>query len=178
MKIKYTKFSGLKVIESKSFKDSRGLFKEDFKKKFFKNKKFVFGCTSSSKKNVIRGLHLQTKFQQAKYISVLKGSIYDVAVDLRKNSKTFGKFFSIVLSAKNAKSIFIPEGFAHGFMGMEKENIIYYTNTNYRSAKNEVGILWNDKNLKIKWPTKKPIISKKDKNNLTFKDFCRTHLKK
>ncbi len=178
MKIKYTKFSGLKVIESKSFKDSRGLFKEDFKKKFFKNKKFVFGCTSSSKKNVIRGLHLQTKFQQAKYISVLKGSIYDVAVDLRKNSKTFGKFFSIVLSAKNAKSIFIPEGFAHGFMGMEKENIIYYTNTNYRSAKNEVGILWNDKNLKIKWPTKKPILSKKDKNNLKFLEFKKLYIKK
>ena len=178
MKIKYTKFSGLKVIESKSFRDSRGLFKEDFKKKFFKNKKFVFGCTSSSKKNVIRGLHLQTKFQQAKYISVLKGSIYDVAVDLRKNSKTFGKYFNIVLSANNAKSIFIPEGFAHGFMGMEKENIIYYTNTNYRSAKNEVGILWNDKNLKIKWPTKKPILSKKDKNNLKFLEFKKLYLKK
>ena len=106
MKIKPTKFSGLKVITSKGFRDSRGLFKEDFKKKFFKDKKFVFGCSSTSKKNVIRGLHLQTKFAQEKYVSVLKGSIFDVVLDLRKNSKTFGKHFKIILSDKNAKSIF------------------------------------------------------------------------
>ena len=86
MKIISTKFSELKVIQSKNYKDSRGLFKEDFKKKFFKNKKFVFGCTSTSKKNVIRGLHLQTKFSQEKYVSILKGSILDVVVDLRKGS--------------------------------------------------------------------------------------------
>ena len=171
MKIISTKFSGLKVIESKIFKDARGFFKEDFKKKFFKSKKFIFGCTSSSKKNVIRGLHLQTRFSQGKYISVLKGSIFDVAVDLRKNSKTFGKHFKIVLSDDNAKSLFIPAGFAHGFLGLKKENIIYYYCTNYRSAKHEIGILWNDKDLKIKWPTKKPIISNKDKNNLKFLEF-------
>ena len=163
MRIKSTKFSGLKIIQSKCFKDSRGLFKEDYKKKFFKGKNFVFGCTSVSKKNVIRGLHLQTKFSQEKYVSVLKGAIMDVVLDLRKKSKTFGKHFKIILSDKNAKSIFIPAGFAHGFLGLQKENIIYYTCTNYRSAKHEVGLLWNDKELKIKWSVKKPIISKKDK---------------
>ena len=89
MKIKLTKFAGLKVIQSKSYKDNRGLFKEDYKKKFFKNKNFVFGCTSSSKRKVIRGLHLQTKFPQEKYVSVLKGEIFDVVVDLRENSKTY-----------------------------------------------------------------------------------------
>ena len=111
MKIISTKFSGLKVIQSKSYKDNRGLFKEDYKKKFFKNKNFVFGCTSSSKKNVIRGLHLQTKHSQEKYVSVLKGAIIDVAVDLRKKSKTFGKHFKTILSDNNAKSIFLwPPG--------------------------------------------------------------------
>ena len=171
MKIISTKFSGLKIILSKNHRDSRGLFKEDFKKKFFKNKKFVFGCTSTSKKNVIRGLHLQTKFSQEKYVSILKGSILDVVVDLRKGSKTFGKHFKIILSDKNAKSLFIPSGFAHGLLGLKKENIIYYYCTNYRSAKYETGILWNDKNLNIKWPIKNPIVSKKDKKNLKFIEF-------
>ena len=171
MKVINTKFSGLKVIQSKSYIDNRGLFKEDYKKKFFKNKNFVFGCTSISKKNVIRGLHLQTKYSQEKYVSVLKGAIIDVVVDLRKKSKTYGKHYKIILSDENAKSIFIPAGFAHGFLGLKKENIIYYTCTNYRSAKHEVGILWNDKDLKIKWPIKNPIISKKDKKNIKFIDF-------
>ena len=171
MKVINTKFSGLKVIQSKSYIDNRGLFKEDYKKKFFKNKNFVFGCTSRSKKNVIRGLHLQTKHSQEKYVSVLKGAIIDVVVDLRKKSKTFGKHYKIILSDENAKSIFIPAGFAHGFLGLKKENIIYYTCTNYRSAKHEVGILWNYKDLKIKWHIKNPIISKKDKKNIKFIEF-------
>ena len=171
MKIISTKFSELKVIKSKNYRDSRGFFKEDFKKKFFKGKKFVFGCISRSQKNVIRGLHLQTKFSQGKYISVLKGKIFDVALDLRRNSKTFGKHFKIILSDNNAKSLFIPAGFAHGFLGLKKENIIYYLCTNYRSAKHEIGLLWNDKNLKIKWPTKRPIVSKKDNKNLKFMEF-------
>ena len=171
MKIISTKFSGLKVVQSVTFKDKRGFFKEDYKKKIFKNKNFIFGCSSSSKKNVLRGMHLQTKYSQEKYISVLKGSILDVAVDLRKGSKTYGKYFKIILSASNAKSIFVPGGFAHGFLGLEKENIIYYYCTNYRSAKDEVGLLWNDKDLKINWPIKKPIISAKDKKNLKFTDY-------
>ena len=177
MKITKTKFLGLKVFQSKVYKDSRGFFKEDFKKKNLKNKKFVFGCTSSSKKNVLRGLHLQTQFGQEKYLSVLKGSILDVVVDLRKNSKTFGKHFKIILSSRNAKSLFIPAGFAHGFLGLDKENIIYYYCTNYRSPKHEIGIRWNDKNLKIKWPTKRPIITNKDNKNLTFKDFKKLYIK-
>ena len=171
MKIKSTKFAGLKVIQSKSFKDSRGLFRENYKKKFFRSKNFIFGCVSKSKKNVIRGLHLQTKFSQEKYVSVLKGTIIDVVVDLRKKSKTYGKHYKTILSDENAKSIFIPAGFAHGFLALKKENIIYYTCTNYRSAKHEVGILWNDKDLKIKWPIKNPVISKKDKKNIKFTEF-------
>ena len=176
MKIISTKFSGLKVIQSKSYKDNRGLFKEDYKKKFFKNKNFVFGCTSSSKKNVIRGLHLQTKYSQEKYVSVLKGAIIDVVVVLRKKSKTYGKHYKTILSDENAKSIFIPAGFAHGFLGLKEENIIYYTCTNYRSVRHEIGLLWNDKDLKIKWPIKYPIISKKDKKNIKFTEFKKNFL--
>ena len=93
MKIISTNFSGLKVIQSINYRDSRGFFKEDFKQKFFKNKKFVFGCTSTSNKNVMRGLHLQTRFPQGKYISILKGAILDVAVDLRKKIKNLRKAF-------------------------------------------------------------------------------------
>jgi len=178
MKILSTKFLGVKVIQSKIYKDSRGLFKENYKKKFLKNKNFIFGCMSKSNKNVIRGLHLQTKFLQEKYVSVLKGAIIDVILDLRKNSNTFGKHFKIILSDNNGKSIFIPHGFAHGFLGLKKENIVYYTCTNYRSRKHEVGLLWNDKDLKIKWPIKNPIISKKDKKNLKFKEFKKLYLGK
>ena len=116
-------------------------------------------------------MHLQTKYLQEKYVSVLKGAIIDVAVDLRKKSKTYGKHYKIILSDENAKSIFIPAGFAHGLLALKKENIIYYTCTNYRSARHEVGILWNDKDLKIKWPIKNPVISKKDKENLKFTEF-------
>ena len=95
----------------------------------------------------------------------------DVVLDLRKKSKTFGKHFKIILSDKNAKSVFVPAGFAHGFLGLKSENIIYYTCTNYRSKKHEVGLIWNDKDLKIKWPIKNPVISKKDKENLKFTEF-------
>ena len=177
MRLKSTKFSGLKLIKTKIHRDSRGFFKEDFKQKLFKKSKFIFGCTSSSKKNVLRGMHIQAKVPQGKHISVLKGSILDVAVDLRKNSSTFGKYFKTILSDKNGKSVLIPPGFAHGFLGLKEENIVYYFNTNYRSAKNEIGILWNDKDLKIKWSVKKPIVSKKDKKNMTFSEYIDRFIK-
>ena len=176
MKIISTKFKGLKIIKSKTFHDSRGFFREIYKKNNIKKNNLVFGCMSSSKKNVLRGLHLQTKFTQGKYITVVKGKILDVAVDLRKKSKTFSKHFKIVLSDKVNKSLFVPPGFAHGFLSLKKESIIYYLCSNYRSPKNEVGLLWNDKDLKIKWPTKKPVVSIKDKKNITFKNFKKKYL--
>ena len=171
MKIKKTKFKDLKVITSPIHFDRRGHFREIFKQKFFSKKKFVFTCVSSSKKNVLRGMHLQTKFPQGKYLSVLKGEIYDVVIDLRRDTKNFGKYFSIKLSDQNGKILYIPPGFAHGFVGLKKENIISYHCTNYRSLKHEIGIMWNDENIKIKWPIKKPILSKKDKKNLSLKDY-------
>ena len=171
MQIKKTKFKGLLIVSNKIYKDSRGYFKEDFKSAFFKGSNFIFSCTSKSKKNVLRGLHMQTKKKQGKFISVLKGSILDVVVDLRKNSKTFGKYFMVELSESNSKSIYIPEGFAHGFSCFDKENVVIYSCTNYRNPKKEYGILWNDKDLNIDWKIKKPIVSKKDKENPKFKDI-------
>ncbi len=170
MKIYKTNLKGLLIIKSKQFKDSRGLFRELLKESLQK-KKFVFSVVSSSKKNVIRGLHYQAKNSQGKFISVVKGKIFDVALDLRKNSKTYGKHLTVILSDKNGTSIYIPEGFAHGFAAMDKENIVVYNCTNYRDKDNEKGILWNDPSLKIKWPIKRPIISKKDLLNSSFKNI-------
>ena len=102
-------------------------------------------------------MHLQTKKAQGKYVSVVKGEILDVVVDLRKNSKTFKKKFIIKLSEKNSKSIFIPPGFAHGFYTLGKENYIVYSCTSYRSTKHEISLNWKDEDLNIAWPCKKPI---------------------
>ena len=168
--VKKTKFKDLVVFENKSYRDNRGYFKELIKEKKIK-KKFPFMVMSYSKKNVIRGLHIQRKKPQGKFISVIKGKILDVAVDLRKYSNTYGKYFAIILSEKNSKSVYVPPGFAHGFCGLEKENYIIYNCTNYRHKKSEIGIQYNDKSLKIKWPIKKPIISKKDKKSLSFSQY-------
>tara|TARA_Y100001970_G_scaffold289951_1_gene421902 strand:- start:6622 stop:7158 length:537 start_codon:yes stop_codon:yes gene_type:complete len=171
MKILNTKFSGLKVINGIKFNDSRGYFREIYLNKLFKNKKFIFWCMSKSKKNVLRGMHLQTQKTQEKFISVIKGKIMDVVIDCRKKSKTFGKHYKIILSDKNCKSLLIPSGFAHGILGLANENIIFYGNNNYRSVNSEVTIKWNDQKLKIKWPRGKKIISKKDKKGKTFEEF-------
>ena len=176
MKIINTKLKGLQIIKGINHYDKRGYFRETFKNNFFKNKNFIFWCVSKSKKNVIRGMHLQKKIKQDIFVSVLKGKIFDVVIDLRKKSNTYGKYHSIIVSDKNSTSLFVPAGFAHGYYCLEKENIVQYGLTNYRSKKNELGILWNDKTLKIKWPTKKPIISSKDKNNITFEKYKNLYL--
>ena len=170
MKIKKTKFKDLIVFKSKNYYDKRGLFRELALKNKIK-KKLIFTVVSRSKKNVLRGLHMQKKFKQGKYVSVLKGKILDVAVDCRKKSKTFGKHFKIVLSERNCNSIFIPPGFLHGFLGLEKENIIVYSCTNYRNKKSEISVKWNDKDLNINWQIKKPILSQKDSDNFKFKEI-------
>ena len=164
--------NGIKIFKSKIYKDSRGFFSEVYKKKILKKKELIFHCTSSSKKNVLRGLHLQTKNPQSKFLTVLKVQIFDVVVDLRKNSNTFGKYFSIILSNQSYSSIYIPEGLAHGFCSLDKENVVYYGCSNYRQENYEVGILWNDQDLKIKWPIKNPILSKKDSQNISFREYC------
>ena len=170
MKIIKTKFSGLLILKTKVYKDKRGYFKELLREKELENK-FPFKVMSFSKKNVIRGLHLQTKNSQGKFVSVIKGKIFDVVIDLRKNSKTYGKVFTSILSEDNATSIYVPPGFAHGLCGMSKENYVIYSCTKYRNKSSEVGIMYNDKDLNIKWPVRNPILSDKDRNNLSFKDY-------
>ncbi len=163
MNIKKTKFKGLVILNGVKHYDKRGYLRELVLERLIK-KKFKFQITSVSKKNVLRGLHFQIKKPQGKLISVIKGEIFDVAVDLRKNSKTFGKHFSIKLNEKNCSSVFIPPGFAHGFLTLKKENIVCYSCTEYRSPNYERSLRYNDPKLKIKWPFKKPNISLKDKN--------------
>ena len=121
MKIIKTKIKDLLIIKKETYKDNRGYLRELYKEKTL-SKKFIFEIISNSKKNVIRGLHLQTNNSQGKYVSVLKGKAFDVAVDLRKNSKTFGQHVSIILSAKHNISFYIPAGFAHGFCALKRYN--------------------------------------------------------
>ena len=172
MKIIKTKFKELLIYESKNFIDNRGYFRELTIEKIIK-KKLVFTVVSKSKKNVLRGLHMQRNNMQGKYLSVVKGKILDVVVDCRKNSKTFGKNYKIILSQKNSKSIYIPAGFLHGFLGLEDENIVVYGCTKYRDKDSEIGVMWNDPNLGISWPIKKPITSIKDKQNISYKEFLK-----
>ena len=170
MKIYKTKFKGLLIIKSKQFKDSRGLFRELLKESLLK-KKFLFNVVSCSKKNVIRGLHYQANNPQGKFISVVKGKIFDVAVDLRKNSKTFGKCVQIIISDKDDFSFYIPKNFAHGFLCLSKECTVNYKCSEYRNEKSETTINWKDKDLDIIWPVKKPILSNKDANGISLIDF-------
>ena len=168
MKIKSTKFLGLKVVLSKRYKDKRGFFKEDFKKKFFKNEKFVFGCASSSKKNVIRGLHLQTKSPQGKYVSVLKGAILDVVLDLRKKSKTYKQWSSLEIDSNKRQSIYVPAGCANAFLTLEDNTIVHYYMNDLYNPNTYKGIRYNDPSFSFKWPYEPKIISEKD---LNFPDF-------
>jgi dTDP-4-dehydrorhamnose 3,5-epimerase len=170
MKLQRTKIQDLLLVKTNIFKDKRGFFKEVEQFKILK-KKFIFDCLSFSKKNTLRGLHLQKRKKQAKIITVAQGKILDVAVDLRKKSKTYGKYFSIEISHDSNFSLFIPEGFAHGFMCLSKTCLVYYKCTNYRDQKSEITLKWNDKDLNIRWPIKKPILSKKDQLGIAFSDY-------
>ena len=170
MKIIKTNFKDLFLYKRDTHKDNRGYFRELFTEKFLKVK-FPFDMMSFSKKNVIRGLHMQLKNPQGKLLTVVSGKLFDVALDCRKKSKTYGKYFSIILSAKDNTSLYVPAGFAHGFCSLEDNTILHYKCTKYRHAKSEIGIMWNDPELKIHWPKKKFIISNKDKKNISFKDF-------
>ena len=170
MHIEKTKLKDLVILRSEVHKDNRGFFKEINKKKILK-KNLIFDCLSRSKKNTIRGLHFQKKNPQGKFITVVEGEILDVAVDLRKKSKTFGKHFAIRMKNDSNFSIFIPEGFAHGFACLSKSCTLYYRCTNYRHKESETTLRWDDPVLKINWNIKKPILSSKDRNGYFLKDI-------
>jgi len=176
MKISKTFIEDLLVIEPQLFKDERGFFYESYnKKKLDKNIKIVFVQDNESKsiKGAIRGLHFQAPpFEQTKLVRCVSGNILDVAVDLRKNSKTYGKSFCVELSSKNNKQLFIPKGFAHGFQVISDEAIVNYKVDNYYNPKSDSGIIWNDKDLSINWSIDvKPILSVKDLKLMPFKEL-------
>jgi len=171
MKLLKTEIPGPLFIKSQIFKDKRGYLRETFRNNLLNKIKFPFDVMSFSKKNVLRGLHIQTNKSQAKIITVTHGKIFDVAVDLRKNSKNFGKYIGVIISDQSDFSFYIPEGFAHGFMCLSKTCTINYKCSNYRDAKSEKTLNWNDKTVNIKWPIKKPILSVKDKNALDLDFF-------
>ena len=175
MKIVQTKFKGLLIIKQKNNIDKRGSLRETFNKKILKKSDFVFEYCTISKRNSLRGFHFQYKFQQAKYVSVLKGKILDCVIDLRKKSKTFGKVFKIILSEKNCLSLYIPEGFGHAYFSYDKINVVYYKLNNFYKPQFESGINVMDKSLKIKWPNNNCEISKKDRNLTNFRDFCENY---
>ena len=175
MKIIKTKFKDLLIVKQKNNIDKRGSLREIFNNKVVKVNNFKFEYCTTSKANVLRGFHFQRKYQQAKYVNVLKGKILDCVIDLRKNSKTFGKSFKIILSDKNCLSLFIPKGFAHAYYSFEKINIVYYKLTNYYKPKFENGINLLDKELNIKWPKNKFKISDKDKSLPSLREFKKTY---
>ena len=169
MKLIKKKLNGVYVFKLSKYSDKRGFFSETYKKsnyeKYLKNIKFKQDNISLSNYGVVRGLHYQIKpHEQGKLVNVIKGKIFDVVLDIRKISKSYGKYFSIILSEKNNYQIWIPNGFAHGFMSLSNETIIKYSTTNEYSPKNEKTIFWKDKRFNIKWPKHKNIvISDKDK---------------
>ena len=172
MKLLKTKIEGPMIIKTKIFKDNRGYLKETYRKNILNEKNFPFDVMSFSKKNVLRGLHIQSKKAQAKIITVTHGKILDVAVDLRKNSKSFGKYVSLIISDKSDFSFYIPEGFAHGFLCLSKVCTVNYKCSQYRVSTSEKTLRWNDPIVNIKWLIKKPILSEKDKNlGLSLNEF-------
>jgi len=170
MKLIKTKIAGLRLIKSQIFKDKRGYLRETFRNKLIK-KEFIFDVMSFSKRGVLRGLHIQIERSQAKIITVTHGKVLDVAVDLRKKSKTFGKYFSIVISDKSDFSFYIPEGFAHGFLCLSENCTLNYKCSEYRHQKSETTLKWDDKSVNIKWPIKKPLLSIKDQNGKSLDFF-------
>lgn len=174
-----TEIEGLVVIELSVFGDERGYFMETYNYNDFKDGgidvTFVQDNQSKSKKGVLRGLHFQKKYPQGKLVRVTKGEVFDVAVDLRKNSSTFGKWYGVYLSEENKKMFYIPEGFAHGFLVLSDEAEFVYKCTDFYHPEDEGGIIWNDKDISINWPIDKVydlIISEKDKKWEGFKEYC------
>lgn len=178
-----TKIKDLYIIEPKVFGDNRGYFMESYNQNdFFEaglTMKFVQDNESKSKKGVLRGLHFQTKNTQGKLVRVTKGEVFDVAVDLRKDSPTFGMWEGIILSEENKKQFYVPEGFAHGFLVLSDEAVFNYKCTDFYSPEYDCGLLWNDKEVNIDWPLYKVnevLLSEKDKVQRTLQKLKEENL--
>lgn len=168
-----TEIDGVYIIDVKTYGDHRGYFMETYKETDFVdaglNYKFVQDNQSSSKKGVLRGLHFQKTYPQAKLVRVIKGEVFDVAVDLRENSKTYGQWVGVLLSEENKKQFMIPRGFAHGFLVVSDYAEFAYKCDEFYHPEDEGGIIWNDPDISIDWPNVGEIVlSEKDKNNPTL----------
>ncbi len=173
-----TEIKGLYIIESTVFNDERGFFIEAYNEKEFSQvglgMHFVQENHASSKKGVLRGLHFQKKFPQGKLVRVINGEVFDVVVDLRKESKTFGKWYGIFLSNQNKKQLYIPEGFAHGYLAITDIAEFTYKCTDFYHPEDEGGIIWNDPDIEIDWPLDRAgeiLLSEKDKGLKTLKEI-------
>ncbi len=175
MQVEQTPFKNLLLIKPKVFKDSRGYFLESYNKDKLAahiDDNFVQDNESCSQKGVLRGLHFQLPpFTQAKLIRVIKGSILDVVVDIRKSFETYGQHYKVMLNGDNKYQLYVPVGFAHGFVCLEDNTIINYKCSEFYNPDSEVSLLWNDKTLDIDWQTSPPILSEKDERGLDFKLF-------
>ncbi len=165
------------IIEPMVLKDDRGVFFESFQQQKFNDLigdaiTFVQENESISKKDVLRGLHFQKPpFAQGKLVRVISGSVLDIAVDIRKNSSTYGKHVAVELSAENKRQLWIPAGFAHGFVALEDDTVFQYKCTNYYNKNAEDALLWNDETLGINWNIQQPILSPKDELAASFNSF-------
>ncbi len=170
-----TEIDGVYIIEPKKFGDNRGYFMETYNEKDFEKVgirvNFVQDNQSSSTKGVLRGLHFQKTHPQAKLVRVLSGEVFDVAVDLRKSSKTYGKYVGVILSAENNRQFFIPRGFAHGFLVLSETAQFAYKCDDFYHPEDEGGIRWDDPDIAIAWPDAGPLkLSEKDKRHPTLKE--------
>ena len=175
MKITKTKLNDCFIIEPKIFGDERGFFLETFQAKRYKEQlgidlEFVQDNYSRSSKNVLRGLHFQKTKPQGKLVRVVKGEVYDVAVDLRKESTSFGQWEAVVLNEENKKQLWVPPGFAHGFLVISEVADFEYKCTDYYDPSDEGSIIWNDADLNIDWPVEAPVLSAKDISALGFNE--------
>lgn len=167
---------GLLVIKPRVFEDQRGYFFESYNEKLLKQSgldtNFVQDNQSLSQKNVLRGLHFQAPpFAQGKLVRVIKGAVLDVVVDIRKASPTYGKHFALELNEKNKTMLWVPEGFAHGFLTLENDTVFYYKCNNYYNKESEGCVMWNDASLGINWNAIDPVLSEKDRSGTPFRDF-------
>ena len=170
-----TEIEGVYIIEPQVFGDNRGYFMETYNQHEFEKVgikiNFVQDNESKSKKGVLRGLHYQKKYSQTKLVRVLDGEVFDVAVDLRKGSPTYGKYVGVILSSENKKMFLIPKGFAHGFLVLSESATFAYKVDEFYHPEDEGGFMWNDKDIAIKWPRNiEPLLSEKDKKLPSFRE--------
>ena len=169
MNIITTSIEGVLIIEPRVFKDNRGFFMETYNQDKYQksgiNRHFVQDNLSYSGCGTLRGLHFQSRHPQAKLVQVITGEIFDVAVDIRKDSPTFGKWTGVVLSDQNKRQMFIPEGFAHGFCVISETAHFSYKCSDFYAPDDDGGIIWSDPEIGIEWPVKNPVISEKDKHH-------------